>query len=366
MRPSRGLPRTIRVAILAFFIGLFSGVAPRASQAQAASMLPNSWNNGVAKLGDEVAAAMSPTAVSLSVNNISSLGAFYVDAIGAALREQLQHHSFSFPAANSTAAQSAVALQLTLSESTGEYVWVIQIPGDATDAKPSPTMIVSVSKSDSAGLEPDQQSLSLEKRFVWKEHERLLDFALLKNPASGESTLLVLEVERFAVYKRSGEGWRLSRSTPIPSAATASRDPEGMIDLKEAKVSLKGLECVGDPDLAGVVECKPFGPARVLRGPWIKIPGLPNSVGAGLAEKCRDEYVSLFTGEGDWTQNDSIRAYLAKAVPLPVHAAGNTLEFDGPVLTLHSGPEDNSVRAIVRNLKSGEYEAYVVTATCGN
>jgi hypothetical protein len=365
MRPSRRIPLAIRVAVFTVVIGFFLGAVPRVSHAQAASTLPKSWNDAVAKLGDEVAAAMSPTAVALSVENISSLDTSSVAAIGAALREQLQHHSFAFPVPNSTAAQSAVPLQLTLSESAGEYLWVIQIPGDATDAKPSPTMIVSVSKSDATGGEPDQQSLSLEKRFVWKQVERFLDFTLLKSVASGESTLLVLETRRLAVYKSSAAGWLLSRSTPIPQAAP-SRDPEGTIDLKAGKISLKGLECVGDPDLGGVVECKPFKPARILRGPFIKIPGLPNSVGAGIAEKCRGEFVSLFTAEGDWTQSDSIRAYLAKGIPLPVLPAGNTLEFDGPVMSLKAEPDTSAARVVVHNLKTGEYEGYIVTATCGN
>ena len=329
-------------------------------------MLPKSWNDAVAKLADEVAAVVSPAAVTLSVNNISSLDASHEAEIGAALREQLQRHSFAFPAAKSEAAQSAIRLQLSLSESAGEYVWVIQVPGDPTDAKPSTTMIVSVSKSDATEAEPDQQTLSLEKRFLWKQPERFLDFALLKNPASGESVLLVLETRRFAVYKVSGTGWQLSRSTPIPQTATPSRNPEGTIDLRAGKISVKGWECVGDPDLTGIVDCKPFKPARILRGLVVEIPGLPNSVGAGIEEKCRGEFISLFTAEGDWTQSDSIRAYLAKGVPLPVHPVGNTLEFDGPVMALHSEPADSSARAVVHNLKTGEYEAYIVTATCGN
>src|SRR5277367_251893 len=174
MRPSCRNPLAIRVAVFTILIGFFSGVAPRVGHAQTPSALPISWSDAVAKLGDEVAAAMSPTAVALSVENISSLDSSYVAAISAALREQLQHHSFALPAANSTAAQSAVPLQLTLSESAGEYVWVMQMPGDATDANLIPTLIVSVSKSGSTEAEPEQQSLTLEGRFVWKQPERLL------------------------------------------------------------------------------------------------------------------------------------------------------------------------------------------------
>jgi hypothetical protein len=364
VRPSCRTPLAIHVAVFTILIALFSAVAPRVSHAQAASTLPKSWNDAVAKLGDEVAAAMSPAAVTLSVNNISSLDASHAGAVEAAVREQLQRHSFSFAPANTLAAQSAFRLRLSLSESAAEYVWVMQVFNDSSDGASSPVIIVAAPKTDSAHVGADEQSLSLERRFVWKQLDRFLDFALLKNPASGESELLVLETKRFAVYKVSGVGWQLSRSTPIPQVATPSRDPEGWIDLKTGKISLKGLECVGDPDLAGVLQCK--ASTSVIRSPIVKIPGLLNSVGAGIEEKCRDEIVWLATADSDWTQSDSIRGYLTKGIPLPLIPSGNTLEFDGPVMALYSDQVANSARAVVHNLKTREYEGYIVTATCSN
>jgi hypothetical protein len=350
--------------VFTILVGLFSAVTPRASHAQAASTLPKSWNDAVAKLGDEVAAVVSPAAVTLSVNNISSLDASYGGAVEAAVREQLLRHSFSFAPANTLAAQSAIRLELSLSESGAEYVWVMQVLNDLRNGASSPVIIVAAPKTDSAQVGADEQSLSLEKRFVWKQPDRFLDFALLKNPASGDSDLLVLETKRFSIYKMSGVGWHLSRSTPMPQRATLSRDPEGWIDLKAGKILLKGLECAGDPDFAGVLQCKVSAP--VIRSPVVKIPGLLNSVGAGIEEKCRGEIVWLSTADSDWSQSDSIRGYLTRGIPLPLIPSGNTLEFDGPVMALHSDQAGNSARAVVHNLKTGEYEAYVVTATCGN
>jgi hypothetical protein len=366
MRPSRGLPLAIRVVVFTILVGFFSGVATRVSHAQAASTLPKSWNDAVARLADEFAAAESPAAVTLSVNNISSLDASYAGAVEAAVREQLQRHSFSFVPENTLAAQSAIRLQLSLSESAAEYVWVMQVLSDQSDGASSPVIIVAAPKTDSAHVGADEQSLSLEKRFVWKAPGEFLDFALLKDPASGEQTLLVLGTNHLTTYKLASSKWQVSRTSPIPQATIPSRDPQGTINLKEGKISLQGLECGGDHDLAGAVECKPFTPARIMRGPFVKIPGLPNSLGTTVAEKCRGEYVSLFTAEIDWTQSDSIRGYLSKGIPLPMVPSGNTLEFDGPVMALHSDPEGISARAIVRNLKTGEYEAYIVTATCSN
>jgi hypothetical protein len=366
MRPPRGLPLAIRVVLHTILFGLFLSVTPYVSYAQTTSTLPKPWNDAVTILADEVAAAMSPTSVTLEVENISSLDASHVGAIGVALREQLQHHSFEFGSASSTAKESAVQLRFTLSESVTEFVWIIHVFNDSGDASSTPTMIVAVSKSGFDAVETDEQSLSLEKRLVWKQPEKLLDFALLNDSFSGQPLLLVLETNRLTTYKLASSQWQLSRTSPTPQATPPSRDSQGTIDLKEGKISLKGFECVGDPNLAGVLQCKTYTPARRLGGPFVKIPGLPNSVGAGIEEKCQGKFVSLFTAESDWTQPDSIRGYMAKGIPLPVVPAGNTLEFDGPVIVLHSGPEDSSARAIVHNLKTGDYEAYIVTATCSN
>ena len=365
MRPSCRIPLAIRVAVFTILVGLFSAIAPRVSHAQAASTLPKSWNDAVAKLGDEVAAAMSPTAVALSVENISSLDASDVAAIGAALREQLQRHSFALPAANSTAAQSAVPLQLTLSESASEYLWVVQIPGDSAGTNSVPVMMVSVSKSNFPEAEPGEQSLSLEKRFVWKHSERFLDFALLKDSSSGQSLLLILEARRLEIYEPSGAGWQLSRSTPIPPMAALSRDSEGRISLKEGKIWFKGFECVGDPDLTGVVQCK-ISPPNHNIVERMTIPGLPNSLGTLVYGECRGETISVYTGEGDWTQTDFLQGYLISLGPISAVAVGDAIQVRGPVISLQPERDTSAVRAIIRNLKTEEYEAYIVTATCGN
>ena len=160
--------------------------------------------------------------------------------------------------------------------------------------------------------------------------------------------------------------WQLARTSPLPQATPPSRYPQGTINLKEGKISLQGFECVGDPDLAGVLQCKASTAARNLRGPLVDSPGYPISLGAIVSEKCRGELISLYTAESDWTESDSIRGYLTKGIALPRVASGNPIEFDGPVTSLKAEPGTSAARAVVHNLKTGEYEAYIVTATCGN
>ncbi|MGA9890258.1 MAG: hypothetical protein WBQ31_22355, partial [Candidatus Acidiferrales bacterium] len=111
----------------------------------------------MSQLADKIASEISPTAVTLDVESISSLDPPNVAAIGTALQSQLQRHSFSVISSNSQAAESAVSLQLTLSESVGEYVWVIQIFNHTSKTSAIPALIVSVPKSDFTEAEKNEQ-----------------------------------------------------------------------------------------------------------------------------------------------------------------------------------------------------------------
>src|SRR5579863_9163960 len=213
MRLSLRLLPAARAALFTILFFASCAATSHAAQAQTASPLPKSWNDAVARLVDKIAGAMSPTAVTLDVQSISSLDASYVAAVAAALRNQLQAHSFSVASSGSATAQSAVQLQLTLSESAAEYLWVIQVLNDSSDAIPLPAMVVSVPKSDFTAAEPGEQSLTLAKQLVWVQPQKFLDFALLQAPSvDQQSFLLVLEPTRLVIYKRSGSGWQLSHT----------------------------------------------------------------------------------------------------------------------------------------------------------
>lgn len=363
MRLSLRLLSAARAALFAIlFIALFAGRS-QATRAQTAFTLPKSWNDAVSRLVDKIAAAMSPMLVTLDVESISSLDASYVAAVGAAVRSQLQAHSFSIASPN-TAEHSAVQLQLTLSESAAEYVWVIQVFNNSSDADPLRAMIVSVPKSEFTAAESNVGSLTLAKQLVWMQPQKFLDFAILRSPF-GQPSLLVLETKRLVVYKLSGSEGQLSHTASIPPARVPSRDPDGTINLKAGDISVNGFDCAGVPDLMGVVGCKAAKPNQLVETRE-KISGLPNSLGVLVQGECRGETISLYTGEGDWTQKDSIQGYLINLNSFSAGTAGDAIQVEGPVIALGQEQDTSAARAIVHNLKTGNYEGYIVTATCSH
>jgi hypothetical protein len=352
-------------AQIAFLAFLF--LAPPA-HAQAAPSFPKSWNDAVTQLADNVAAAVSPsTPVTLEVKNLSSLDPSDANRIVAAFQNELQRHSLNLVSIGSLTGRTAVPLRLTLSESAGAYLWAIQIFNNARDPNSFSTGIVSVSKENAAANGINQPFLSLDKRLVWKQPNKFFDFAIVRDSTVGDAALLVLETNRLAVYKLSGSDWVLSHESPIPQTGFPSRDLDGRIDLKEHSIAIAEIRCTADPDLSAKIICTKLNPLPLPKMGTV-VSGFPSSVGAILPVTCDSATPVLTSGIGDWTQPDSIQGYLLNSTTSgpPQTLSGNAIQFDGPVLSLEADPETSSARAVVHNLKTGNYEAYIVTATCSN
>jgi len=90
-----------------------------------------------------------------------------------------------------------------------------------------------------------------------------------------------------------------------------------------------------------------------------------------LHNSCDDGWYVLSSGRGDWTSSDIITAFQVDEGSLRVFE--NPIELAGPILSLGSAqiPADQEFKigrdgsiAVIRNLKSGEYEAYRISTAC--
>ncbi|MHB8412297.1 MAG: hypothetical protein ACYDDI_10175 [Candidatus Acidiferrales bacterium] len=84
---------------------------------------------------------------------------------------------------------------------------------------------------------------------------------------------------------------------------------------------------------------------------------------AGMATNCGAGSQLLVTGAGDWTVPDTIQAFEFPDRQ-PVVVSG-TVNFSGPVTALWSAGDPSTAIAVSRNLKTGMYEAYSLTLSCG-
>ena len=342
------------------------GQAPGASSAQfeqgvASPALPAAWNDGVKALAEKIVAAVKPSrAVSLEFKNISSLGASEVEAVRAGLEKELQADGLRI-------VPGEADVEVTLSENSDGYVWVAEAHRDTKREDPSRVAIVSVSKSATPPTGGTTESLALSKRLVWHQPTEFLDFLIAERPTTVmSSTLIILEPDRLVYYRSTTQQWQLQQAIPFPHTGHRNRDFQGRINTSFQKAWGPGGECSGDLGDPTTMKCSPK--ITILAGAHVdvKIPGHETYQSELLSERCGDKSVALVSGNGDWTQPDSLQGYLFSDVVNPdAVPSGGPIGFDGPVMSVQ-GDDRESVRVIVRNLKTGNYEGYVVTATCNH
>jgi hypothetical protein len=249
-------------------------------------------------------------------------------------------------------------LQLTLSESAEDYVWVAEIRrGEAREVA-----IVSAVRDLVEKAGAGKPSLTLQRRLVWEQDERILDFGLVPDGnASGASILVVLQPGKIAFYDHRAQAWHLNREIAIPHARPVQRNVGGRIDLQAGTAALADAVCSGEFQRPETVTCKSVPP--VQDADLAMMQGNVVESDAALASTCSGSPLVLSTGSGDWTVPDFIQAYEDKNQREPI---AQPIQFPGPILALWPSEDGKTARVVSRNLQTGAYEASIVSVSCGD
>ena len=264
---------------------------------------------------------------------------------------------------------------------------------------------------------PAGSILTLEKKLVWEQEERILDVAV---PGSG---ILVLSPSRISLHRDTA-----TQSLPIAPPRPWPRDLRGHLRVNGGgfKAYLPGVACSGATEPSLTLECHPsdeawpldagshgvllanFAPGRNHfdgrvstangirktlapffsaasteengRQYWLLAMldgrtqifdaafdpvGSVASWGSDLAATeahCGAGWQTLATKAGEAREPDALRAFgLANRTPVPLSAP---LDLPGPVTALWS-IGGNSAVAVVGDLATGRYQAYAITVNCG-
>ena len=90
---------------------------------------------------------------------------------------------------------------------------------------------------------------------------------------------------------------------------------------------------------------------------------------ATVASSCDETTYFLGTDKGDYTQRDRIffsGIDASGSGPAQSDIATRSVEVPGPVLDISNGDDPKTATAVVRNLTTGNYEVYRITAVCIN
>jgi hypothetical protein len=350
-------------------IFLFGAFPLAISCAQTAAQIAPQWNTTANLLAEKIAAAAgAPGPLTVSMTNLSSLSAPDASGIYDALLAALRARRFQVASASSGAASGA-RVQVTFSEDATRYIWVAQIwtaPG--TDAQVA--MVTATRPAKSAARAGE---VVLDAKLVWQQPTQILDFALPTSDGNSQDVLAVLEPQQLAFYSRTlAQEWQFMRALDAPPGH-ASRDWRGHIDLSRGSnggdARSLNNECTGDFMRPATIVCSGNGrnsDSWISGGiqPPIKLTAGGDAV--ALGSQCDGNQVLVFTGAGDWTQPDTIQAQeiVAQQSQAAFVNSGNPISTDGPVMAIWPGNTPGTARAVVHNLQNGNYEAYVVTATC--
>ena len=348
--------------------------------------------------------------VNVSWRNVSSLGA-----------SDLAQARSTFEAAFQDAGgrlnpSASTAIRITLSETASQYMLV----EEAQNADDRRVWIAAWKRSGAARVAPP--GIALDRKLVWEQDEQILDIAF---PGSG---MLVLSPTRVTLFGRQGNSWEARQFLPINTGKPLPHDSRGHLHLTPGgfQAFLPGATCTGAVDPALTVACQPSDEPWVLESGsrsillanfaatrnyfdgrivtqtgarrqiasfysaaaveeqgrmfWLtsqldgrvqilnsafepvgSISGWGSDIAASSA-RCGGGSQVFASRPGDGGEPDSLQAFgLADRAAAPLVPPMATT---GPVTALwSSGP--GAVLAVVHDLTSGKYDAYIVTVVCG-
>jgi hypothetical protein len=298
---------------------------------------------------------------------------------------------------------TSVEMRITLSESVSQFLLI----GEVRKGDDRQTLMASWKRTTAAPAD----GVTLERRLLWEQPEPILDVTVTPNG------VLVLSPSRLALY----EGREEKSAVPVTPARPWPRDPRARLlpTGSALRAWLPGTLCVGTLEPALTLDCRAsdepwpldaatratFAPGRNyfdghVTGIRKALPPFYTAVSANdqgrtlwllaltdgrtqifdanfdpagavggwgsdlaaTAARCAQTSQILATRASDARESDSIRVYaLVNRTPV---ALSSPLDFTGPVTALWSAGGPSAI-AVVRDLETGRYSAFLLTVVCG-
>jgi hypothetical protein len=253
MRPSRRLLLS-RFAVAVSLYAVFSSATPaqisslpieqvESAQAAPPAPLPAKWNDAVRTLADRIASAAGPSrTLSIEWNSLSNMSRADIASVQNALTEELTRRHYQV-GQRATVSETAAQIDLSLSESIMGYVWVAKIrTGSSME-----TAIVGVPRSANGTAGERKASLSLQRKIVWTQSERFVDFILPDVTPNDIPHMVILEPTQVSYYGFKQGRWEQEQTIRLRPKTYSSRDPRGMVSLWEGRLEthVPGESCTG-------------------------------------------------------------------------------------------------------------------------
>jgi hypothetical protein len=254
---------------------------------------------------------------------------------------------------NSDAPRLTVTLRYTPSKAlliaslteavNGQQLFVVEIP------RPS---LLAVRESGAAP--------QLREDLVWSEEKPIQSAIGWQDPSSQERFLLVFSDGLISRFRFENNAWKLMDSAELPGGGHRSRSVDGGFFYGRAKQKFELVlhKKVCELNLDGRLSLTCNGNE------------VPNRT-ADIASSCEESPRYLVAGKGDYTQPDRITLGSAAktggaASTAPEEGYSGAVEMPGPVLDISVAENSKSAFAVAKNLSTGNYEVYRITAVCSD
>ena len=195
----------------------------------------------------------------------------------------------------------------------------------------------------------------LRRELVWQQEKPIQSAIEWRDPAAQERFLFLLSDGLFLRFHFENSAWKWMDSVELPAAGRRSRSEETTLFYSHAK---ERVELV-----LGKKVCE------ITLNAYVSFTCGGAELGdrtAKLSSSCTESPRYLLAGRGDYTQADRISLAVAEvAAPADENYSGS-LDMPGPVLDISVAENSKSATAVVKNLSTGNYEVYRITAACSN
>ena len=378
------------------------------------------WSGAERELSDRIAALTGPGAVALNVSNRSSLTQAESNTITSALRAQLASAGLRMVAAD----QAAASVQITLSENAAGYLWIAQIQQGTTS--PSLVMVTAPRAGPVVALTHEAAPLAIAKIQLWSQEKRILDVGVIDSPPG---LIVLEPERIVLYSRASTGQWQQDQEFPISHFRPWPRDLRGRIVMRKDHLFdsyLPGIICSASAGARLNVACHESDDPWPLAGEAFNLkaffsptrnfftgvltPGLGKQTAvsafysaapiprdkytlwlfaevdgqlhaadgmtdlvvsaggwgsdiAAVKSTCGSGWQVLAANSSDGTKSDSIRAFqFPDRDPVPV---SEPVDMAGAVLSLCTEQAGNSAVAVSINQRTGRYEAFRLSISCG-
>jgi hypothetical protein len=244
-----------------------------------------------------------------------------------------------------------VSIQVTASRALLTADW-----SDAAGGRQ--TYMIELPRASLIVLSETASAPQLRRELLWQQEKPIHSSVEWEDQASKEHFLFLLSDGLFIRCRFENGSWRLMDSTELPAVSRLSREGDGFFVYSQPNEKVEFLLdqklCDFNPSRGASFACSrtSFG-GKVLE----------------LSSTCEDSPRYLSTGKGDYTQLDRIMLIRPVGKEASASREGNdsgSVDMPGPVIDISIAENSKAADAVVKNLSTGSYEVYRITAVCNN